>query len=107
MHCLPPPVITAGASMTPTLLPEMQVTALDVKLMNNPSVSNVPFRLKVVSNDGGIQMRVLGGTGKPIEYKPNLRNGHTAEIGITYVQGIYFVAVLQGSQRKMVKLIKQ
>ena len=45
--------------------------------------------------------------GKPIEYKPNLRNGQNVEIGKTYVQGIYFVEVLQGSQRKMVKLVKQ
>lgn len=108
-NCLPPPVIAASPAMTPTLPVELQPTALDVKVMNNPSVSNVPFRLKVVSDNekDAIQMRIMDGTGRPIEFKPGITNGQTVEIGRAYVQGMYFVEVLQGKQRKVVKLVKQ
>jgi hypothetical protein len=107
-NCVAPAVNAAISTTVPVAL-EVPVSALEVKVMNNPSVSNVPFRLKVVSNNevDAIQMRVMDGTGKPIEYKSALRNGQTVEIGRTYVQGMYFVEVLQGNQRKMVKLVKQ
>lgn len=88
---------------------EKPVTALDVKVLNNPAGSSTPFRVKVLSNNlvDNIRVRVTEVTGKPIEIISTLRSGQTVDIGKAYVPGMYFMELQQGNQRKVVKLVKQ
>lgn len=104
-NCEPPPQPQRSVSVNIT--PEAK--ALDIIVMNNPSPGGEPFRLKVVSNihTDDIRMRIMDAAGKPMANKPGLRHGQTVEIGTTYLPGIYYAEVRQGTQRKLVKLIKQ
>jgi hypothetical protein len=91
--------------------PAVIITAneLDVKVQNNPSTGASAFRLQLRSNDRvtPIALKVTDMTGKPLEAKQGLANGSTVELGRNYIQGMYMVEVVQGDQRKVIKLMKQ
>jgi hypothetical protein len=78
----------------------------NVKVLGNPSFST--FRLKLESNDmvGKITVKVVDVNGRLMEVQQNLNAGQVIEIGRKYNQGTYFAEVMQGEQRKVVKLIK-
>lgn len=82
---------------------------LDIKVANNPSNGSTSFRLQILSNDRvtPIALKVTDMTGKPLEAKQGLANGSTVELGRNYIQGMYMVEVVQGDQRKVIKLMKQ
>jgi hypothetical protein len=82
---------------------------LDVRVQNNPSTGASAFRLQLRSNDRvtPIALKVTDMTGKPLEAKQGLANGSTVELGRNYIQGMYMVEVVQGDQRKVIKLMKQ
>ena len=78
----------------------------DVKVINNPSF-NI-FRLKLESSDikSFFTLKVVDALGRLVEVKQNLIAGQVTEIGSKYVQGSYFAEVTQGTQRKVLTLIK-
>lgn len=81
---------------------------LDVKVMNNPSVKNSPFILKITSPNPNneIKIKVMDLTGKLVEYKAAVRSGQTVEMGRNYATGLYIIEVSQGHLRKLVKVLK-
>jgi hypothetical protein len=85
------------------------VKELEIKVMNNPSHRDMPFKLQVISNNekDAISMRLMDGTGRLIEHRQSLRSGQTVEIGSVHIQGMYYAEFVQGGQRKVVKLIKE
>jgi hypothetical protein len=44
--------------------------------------------------------------GRTVQVIQNLATGQTVQLGSEYRPGIYFVEMLQGNQRKQVKLLK-
>lgn len=78
----------------------------NVKVLGNPTFSY--FKLKLESNkvNEKITMRIVDVNGRLIEVKQNLLSGQLIELGSRYNQGVYFAEVIQGDQRKVVKLIK-
>jgi hypothetical protein len=52
-------------------------------------------------------LQVINLTGKVIEARKNLTPGQTLQIGADYRPGVYMVEIWQGSQRRVVKLVKQ
>jgi hypothetical protein len=82
---------------------------LEVKVQNNPSTGGSAFRLQLRSNDRStpIALKVTDMSGRPVEAKQGLANGSTVELGRSYIQGMYMVEVVQGDQRKVIKLMKQ
>jgi hypothetical protein len=91
------------------LEPAITVNQLDIRIQNNPSTGASAFRLQIRSNDRvtPISLRVMDGSGRPVESRERLAVGSSVEFGRGYIQGMYFVEVQQGEQRKVLKLMKQ
>ena len=79
---------------------------LDVQAYPNPTTSS--FTIKVLSNNRKdvISMTVTDVNGRVMEKRNNIIAGQTVQLGSAYRTGIYFVEVLQGENRKQVKLLK-
>lgn len=78
----------------------------DVKVLGNPTSSS--FRLKIESSNARQQLtiKIVDANGTLMQVKENVYAGQLIEFGKEYTPGIYFVEVLQGEERKLVKLIK-
>ena len=78
---------------------------LKVTVMPNPTTSH--FTIKIESKDAApVNVVVLDVSGKRIETKYKLNSNCTFEIGQYYIDGYYYAEVLQGTKRRVVKLIK-
>ena len=77
-----------------------------VKVIGNPSITT--FRLQLQSNNmqEKFTVKVVDLNGRLIEVQQNLYAGQVIELGSKYTQGTYFAEVMQGTNRKVVKLIK-
>ena len=81
-------------------------SAIDLRVLGNPS--STYFRLQPVSSDKKQRMviRVMDVNGRIMEQFDQLKEGQTLQIGGAYRQGLYFAELIQGKQRKVVRLIK-
>ena len=52
-------------------------------------------------------MNVVDVSGKLVEVRKNLVAGQSFQLGANYRPGMYFVEILQGDSRRIVKLVKQ
>jgi hypothetical protein len=84
----------------PTLL-------FDIKASPNPTTSYFNVKLESDNISQPISMNVVDVTGKLIEMRKNLVAGQTFQLGAAYRPGMYFVELLQGDRRRIVKLVKQ
>jgi trimeric autotransporter adhesin len=86
---------------------EKEATAaskLAIVAMPNPSAKS--FSLNVIGNGNSqLILRVMDISGRIIEVR-NVSSGQTIKIGENYRTGMYFAEVLQGKERKIVKLVK-
>jgi hypothetical protein len=73
-----------------------------------PNPSSIYFTLKIESpkTKEKVSLRILDLNGRPVEQRNNLNPGQVIVIGNNYKAGIYFVELLQGTERKMLKLVK-
>jgi len=79
---------------------------LQVSVMGNPSKSD--FRLNFQSKSSEIiSLRVLDATGKTILNQAGIQPNSIMRVGNDFSKGVYFVEVRQGTQRKVMKLLKQ
>jgi len=78
-----------------------------INLFPNPSKNF--FTLTLISGNyrQQISLRVFDISGKVKETRNNLQPDQTFKLGENYIPGIYLVEVIQGNQRKTLKLIKQ
>ncbi|MBK8504967.1 MAG: T9SS type A sorting domain-containing protein [Saprospiraceae bacterium] len=77
----------------------------DVKVFPNPSSSNFRIQLFSESNEP-VTLRVVELTGRQVSFKTNLLADTAFELGEQLPAGTYFAEMVQGSNRKTVKLIK-
>jgi hypothetical protein len=84
----------------PTLL-------FDIKASPNPTTSYFNVKLESDNISQPISMNVVDISGKVIEMRKNLVAGQTFQLGANYRPGMYFVELLQGDRRRIVKLVKQ
>jgi hypothetical protein len=78
----------------------------DLRVLGNPTENH--FGLQPISSDklGRMVIRITDANGRVIEQFDQLKDGQTLLIGDAYRQGIYFAELLQGNQRKVVRLMK-
>lgn len=80
-------------------------TALKVTVMPNPSSSY--FTLKLESKyDTPVTLRVIDASGRVIDSRAKLGANSTIQIGHQYQTGNYFAELMQGTQRKVIQLVK-
>jgi hypothetical protein len=84
---------------------ETKAEQFNVRVLNNPSPSY--FELHTESNSSGtINVRIVDANGRLIELMKNVSVGQSIKFGNAYKQGIYFAEVVQGQNRKVLKLVK-
>ena len=82
-------------------------STLNAVAIPNPTQSYSTIKLESSNRLEPILLRVVDQTGRVIEVKNALSAGQTLQLGAGYKNGIYFVEVIQGSQRRQLKLVKQ
>jgi hypothetical protein len=77
---------------------------LAIVAIPNPSAKG--FMLNVTGNaESQLKLQVMDISGRIIETK-NVTSNQTIRIGDNYRAGIYFAEIVQGNERKIVKLVK-
>lgn len=78
---------------------------LTVTVLPNPSSHY--FTLKLSSKyQAPIQLRITDATGRSLESRTNLHSNSTVQVGHRLYPGTYFAELIQGTERKVVQLIK-
>ncbi len=85
---------------------EVLTATLEANVMPNPSFNE--FKLMINSNDKktATYLRITDISGKLIEVKNAVVIGQTISIGANYMKGIYICEIIQGTKRKVIKLVK-
>jgi hypothetical protein len=93
---------TIQASTSP-----IEITQFDLKVYPNPS--HASFNIVMSSNNklDKVQLRIMDISGRTIQVFNNLSANQTLQIGSSYRPGLYIVEMIQGNERKQLKLIKQ
>ncbi|MDB5250699.1 MAG: Fibronectin type domain protein, partial [Segetibacter sp.] len=78
---------------------------LNVKVLSNPTQYEFTLQLKGKSNEP-ISVRLSDLNGRHVNVFNNLPSNHTLRLGNTLRKGVYLAEVVQGDERKIIKLIK-
>jgi hypothetical protein len=81
--------------------------AFNLKAFPNPSISSFNVQVESDNAKDKINVRVLDLYGRTVEVINSVAPGQTIKIGAVYRPGIYFVEMIQGTNRKQIKLLKQ
>jgi hypothetical protein len=79
---------------------------LAITAMPNPSANYFIINIKGGNALEKMKLRVTDVLGRSIEQKDNIQTNSTLKIGNNYFPGVYIVEVIQGENRKQIKLIK-
>ncbi len=78
---------------------------LKVTVMPNPSTTF--FTLKMESKfETPVSLRVMDARGRVVDAKTKIGSNSTIQIGHNYSSGTYYAELIQGTQRKVIQLIK-
>ena len=85
---------------------KQEATQLSVEVMPNPS--STEFTLFITSKDTKtpVMVRVTDLSGRIISAQQSMVPGSTYKTGNGFIAGVYFAEVTQGSERKVIKLVK-
>jgi hypothetical protein len=97
--------VSTGMAKEVTTVAATTEEELKVTVMPNPSTTY--FTLKLESKyQTPVELRVMDGTGRVVDAKSKLGSNSTVQIGHNYSSGTYYAELIQGTQRKVVQLIK-
>lgn len=105
----PVPVVNYTQSITQSVTGDKSESTseetLQVTVLPNPSTTY--FTLKLSSRyTTQVNMRVVDESGRVVDAKSGIGANSTIQIGHAYLSGTYFAEITQGTQRKLLKLIK-
>jgi hypothetical protein len=83
------------------------ISKFDLKAYPNPTTSQFNVKLESADSKTPMIVRIIDLSGKVIEVKRALMAGQTLQLGANYRPGMYFIELIQGAQRKIVKVVKQ
>ncbi|NCI49542.1 HYR domain-containing protein [Sediminibacterium roseum] len=79
--------------------------ALQITVAPNPSTGY--FTLKIQARNGQpVYLRVVDAQGRVVDAKAGLAANSTIQVGHSYLPGSYFAEFIQGSERKVIQLLK-
>jgi hypothetical protein len=82
-------------------------TEEELKVVVMPNPSTTYFTLKLESKyETPVNLRVMDGSGRVVDSKSQIGSNSTIQIGHNYSSGTYYAELIQGTQRKVVQLIK-
>jgi hypothetical protein len=85
----------------------VEIVPLALKAYPNPSTNKFTVNVQSSNREEKIQVRVMDLNGRVVELFNNLSANQTLQIGSNYRPGMYIVEMIQGNERKQLKLIKQ
>ncbi|TDO25395.1 HYR domain-containing protein [Sediminibacterium goheungense] len=105
------PVAASSSSMKSTTLSEkvatVNKTEEDLKVTVMPNPSTTYFTLKLESkNQTPVELRIIDAGGRVVDARSKLGANSSIQVGHNYNSGIYYAEFIQGTQRKVVRLIK-
>jgi hypothetical protein len=108
--CTPNPI--ANRVATQSRVPEVKLAPtptlnFDLKAYPNPTTTHFNVKLESSNITQPMTLNVVDVSGKIIEVRKNLVAGQTFQLGANYRPGMYFVELIQGDTRRIVKLVKQ
>jgi hypothetical protein len=83
-----------------------KVLAPDVRVYPNPATSQFNVKLESANRIDVINILVYSANGRVIEQRTNLSAEQTIQLGALYRPGVYILEIIQGTERKRMKLIK-
>jgi 2',3'-cyclic-nucleotide 2'-phosphodiesterase (5'-nucleotidase family) len=100
--------LLSASSANASFIEEMRNTGsgLEARAMPNPSAFG--FTLDIRSNQKNpVNIRVVDVLGRLVEQRSQVQINGQMQIGRNWKPGIYMVEITQGSQRKMIKLVRE
>jgi hypothetical protein len=102
------PVTTAAMPTSRTAeQAEMAPSKFNLKAYPNPSLSQFTIQVDSDNRADKINLRVLDLMGRTVQSFNNVVPNSTLQLGSTYRPGVYIVEMIQGNNRKQLKLLKQ
>jgi uncharacterized delta-60 repeat protein len=98
--------IVTSAKVNPIAQEQILAQKLTVKVLSNPSASYFTLLPQSVSNST-LSISISDASGRLIETKANVAVNSTLQLGNNYNPGIYYVVILLGREKAVVKLLKQ
>jgi len=80
-------------------------TDLAIRVLSNPSPNYFEIQIRGKA-DNNIRLTVYDYLGRVIERKSSLSSNQIVRLGNFYHSGIYFVEIVQGTQKQTLKLVK-
>ncbi|MBC7947826.1 MAG: HYR domain-containing protein [Chitinophagaceae bacterium] len=81
--------------------------ATNLKVVATPNPSTDYFNLRIEGKAGvPVTLRILDISGKPLRVQSNIAGNSTVRTGDGLTSGIYFAEVIQGNEKKVIKLVK-
>ena len=105
----PVPVLNYSQSVTQSVTGDKGETtgeeALQVTVLPNPSTTYFTLKLSSRSTTP-VTLRVVDESGRVVDARSGIGANSTIQVGHAYLSGTYFAEMTQGTQRKLLKLIK-
>lgn len=79
---------------------------LSVKVLSNPAVTDFTLMISATVHTDKITLRVTDVHGRVMEQRVYSGANQTVQIGGQYHSGLYFVEIIQGNRKQVLKLIK-
>jgi hypothetical protein len=97
-----------AASSTRKVVEANKTIAAEMTLIARPNPSSSYFTLQLQGSPDAksLRLKVTDMLGRTVEQRSNLGAGQSLQIGQDYKPGVYFVEVLQGSEKQTLKLVK-
>ena len=89
------------------LAPVAPIVEFGLQAFPNPSANQFSIKLESSNTVDPITLRVTDLAGRVVRLVQGLTAGQTLQLGNEYRPGIYIVEMIQGSNRKQLKLLKQ
>ena len=106
-NCVAPPVSLATTRTQGQITGETKAaTPFGAKVLSNPSRNRFTLKIETDNSKDAINVRVMDLLGKVIEVRTNVFGGQLLLIGNNYKPGVYFAEVTQGTNKKLLKLVK-
>ena len=101
--------LTATKLSTGIAVPSETDASIEFNLRAYPNPSNAQFTLQMTSSNkqDKVQVRIMDMSGRVVQAFNNLSANQTIQVGASYRPGMYIVEMIQGENRKQLKLIKQ
>ncbi|CAN5255421.1 hypothetical protein BH11BAC5_BH11BAC5_20270 [soil metagenome] len=97
--------INAPILITPAITSIAAVTALEAKVMPNPTTTVFNLVIKGKATEP-VTVRVTDVYGNLVQLNQKIGSSATLRLGERWTNGTYFVEVIQGNERKLLKVIK-